>query len=243
MRLAAVAALAGAVALVGSAAQATTVVDGSGILSTFVGKNEDHPDLNALSASATFDSSNAYLNATMAGAIGFTAANSGGDQQGVYVWGVNRGKGTAVLNGPNNLGTDTSTPVGGPDIKFDAFIVLQNLANGHGDGFVALIGDDGKVAGTPFGLDATNISYSGNTISLTVPLSDLPTNGFAIPDYGYNIWPRLNGLASNTLVASFLPGDHNFLGSAVPEPASWAMMIVGFGMLGSTLRRRWILAA
>ena len=27
------------------------------------------------------------------------------------------------------------------------------------------------------------------------------------------------------------------IGSAVPEPASWAMMIVGFGMIGSTLRQ------
>jgi len=25
-------------------------------------------------------------------------------------------------------------------------------------------------------------------------------------------------------------------GSAVPEPATWAMMIVGFGVVGSTLR-------
>ncbi len=244
LRLAAAAALAGAVALVGSVAQATTVTNGSGILDTFIGKNEDHPDLNAVSASATFDFNNVYLNATMAGAIGFTAANSDGKQQGVYVWGVNRGNGKAILNGgPNNLGTDTSTPIGGPDIKFDAFIVLQDLADGHGDGFVALIGDDGKVAGT-FGLDASNISYSGNDIDLTLARSDLPGNGFTdFAQYGFNIWPRLNGLASNTLVASFLPGASNFEGSAVPEPASWAMMIAGFGMIGSTLRRRRVLAA
>ncbi|WP_166430591.1 PEPxxWA-CTERM sorting domain-containing protein [Polymorphobacter arshaanensis] len=33
------------------------------------------------------------------------------------------------------------------------------------------------------------------------------------------------------------------LGNAVPEPASWALMIVGFGMVGATLRRRAAVAA
>ncbi len=28
------------------------------------------------------------------------------------------------------------------------------------------------------------------------------------------------------------------LGAAVPEPATWAMMIAGFGLAGSALRRR-----
>ena len=32
-------------------------------------------------------------------------------------------------------------------------------------------------------------------------------------------------------------------GGAVPEPASWAMMIVGFGLVGATLRRRRMVAA
>jgi hypothetical protein len=33
-------------------------------------------------------------------------------------------------------------------------------------------------------------------------------------------------------------GAGSFLGGAVPEPASWAMMLVGFGGLGAVLRRR-----
>lgn len=35
----------------------------------------------------------------------------------------------------------------------------------------------------------------------------------------------------NDLVTIVVPG-------AVPEPATWAMMIVGFGMVGGVLRRR-----
>ncbi len=34
----------------------------------------------------------------------------------------------------------------------------------------------------------------------------------------------------------------NFAGAAVPEPATWAMMIIGFGAAGSVLRRRQQLA-
>ena len=39
-------------------------------------------------------------------------------------------------------------------------------------------------------------------------------------------------------VTSFTLAD-----SAVPEPATWAMMIGGFGLAGATLRRRKALAA
>jgi len=35
----------------------------------------------------------------------------------------------------------------------------------------------------------------------------------------------------------------SFNGGAVPEPASWALMIAGFGMVGATMRRRKALAA
>ncbi|MBS0361220.1 MAG: PEPxxWA-CTERM sorting domain-containing protein [Proteobacteria bacterium] len=37
------------------------------------------------------------------------------------------------------------------------------------------------------------------------------------------------------------PGD--FAPPGVPEPASWALMIAGFGLAGATLRRRRMLAA
>lgn len=36
----------------------------------------------------------------------------------------------------------------------------------------------------------------------------------------------------------FSPGIGNGVGGGVPEPATWAMMVVGFGALGAVLRRR-----
>jgi hypothetical protein len=38
-------------------------------------------------------------------------------------------------------------------------------------------------------------------------------------------------------------GLHGFIGTAVPEPASWALMIAGFGLVGGALRRRSMVAA
>jgi hypothetical protein len=34
----------------------------------------------------------------------------------------------------------------------------------------------------------------------------------------------------------------NVIGAAVPEPATWAMMIVGFGGVGALMRRRRVTA-
>jgi hypothetical protein len=185
----------------------------------------------------------------MAGAIGLTreASIAAGEEdldQGVYIWGVDRGKGTAVLNTTGNaLGTDASTPIGGPDITFDTFIVIQDLVGGHGDGAIRFINDDGTLDTVHlFTLDASNISYAGDTINLVVPLADLPSNGRSIGAYGFNMWPRYNSLAANTFVASFLPGDHNFSASYAPEPAAWALMIAGFGLSGAAVRRRRALA-
>ena len=59
------------------------------------------------------------------------------------------------------------------------------------------------------------------------------------------------GLSSDKLIKAiaFGPGgqrtqsvsfvlDNLTIGNAVPEPATWAMMIVGFGLIGAAARRR-----
>ncbi len=40
-----------------------------------------------------------------------------------------------------------------------------------------------------------------------------------------------------TLTISALPGGGG-IGAGVPEPATWAMLVIGFGMVGATVRRR-----
>lgn len=40
------------------------------------------------------------------------------------------------------------------------------------------------------------------------------------------------------LFSQDIPFSHNTVSSAVPEPATWAMMIAGFGLAGAAIRRR-----
>jgi hypothetical protein len=74
--------------------------------------------------------------------------------------------------------------------------------------------------------NATTTSFLGfvstNAISALTVTSVQPTNGSFL-------WPTVNNL---TLAqrANATP--------AVPEPASWAMMIAGFGLVGGAMRRR-----
>ena len=48
----------------------------------------------------------------------------------------------------------------------------------------------------------------------------------------------LTGLATGQLKLLFAPNSQSQLISAVPEPASWAMMLSGFALVGGIVRRR-----
>lgn len=116
-----------------------------------------------------------------------------------------------------NTGSGTIHPfagVGQPDVRFNQAFVLQKT---------------GAISNA-----AITATLTGAGFSLLLPLSLLPATvpGFAAQDYSFNIWSRG---PSNQLV-DFAP--ENRLLPAVPEPASWALMILGFGLTGSALRGR-----
>ncbi|WP_293906677.1 PEPxxWA-CTERM sorting domain-containing protein [Phenylobacterium sp.] len=236
--LAAAALFAGA-AMTATSAQATTIVDPRGdILASFNATTDPVPDLDVVSASATFNATDIILSATMAGTIGTT-------DEGFYVWGIDRGAGTDLLAHPTSL-TDTTPPVG-QGVTFDSFITIQN----DGTGNVVLLGpadpskplDPVPVTGF-FNLDPGSVTISGRTIRLTINRARFAAQGFIpqgfdVADYGYNMWPRYRDIVNNGTVADFGPDHSTFKASAaVPEPASWALMIAGFGLAGASLRSR-----
>jgi hypothetical protein len=182
-------------------------------------------DLDVLEARVTFDSANITLSARMNDVIGHTP-------DALYVWGVNRGAGTEILTtfpNPNGLG-----------VFFDSFIVLGPTGNGQ----VVAFNAEGDPTVHNFSGEDGVITIDGSSISAVIPESWLPSRGFSLADYGYNIWPRFHSLENGNQVSDLAPDASSFQGAGpVPEPASWAMMIVGLGMAGSILRRRQALQA
>lgn len=77
--------------------------------------------------------------------------------------------------------------------------------------------------------DFPSIGLSGFSFALTAGLTYLTVNsGFANDDFGtYTM--RISG------PGDILPGGG---GGVIPEPATWGMMIAGFGLIGAAARRR-----
>jgi hypothetical protein len=203
-----------AAATVPQAAHSVTLPDPTGdFLATYEGPQ--NAGLDIVSAGVSFDGTSFRLSATVNGPIGAPGS--------LYVFGVNRGSGTARLQ---FLG---APPAVGADVLFDAVAVLFPDGLGRVAAFPA--------AGPPVITNLPGaVTVSGNSISGSFDLSLLPSRGFAASDYTFTLWSRqrVNPAAdgTNSEIADFSPT------LSVPEPASWAMMIGGFGMIGCALRRR-----
>lgn len=183
-------------------------------LATYTGAQT--PNLDITGVDARFDGSSFKLTATMNGPI---AAQPGV----LYVWGVNRGAGAPRLN-------ILSTPPLDPTVRFDALAVQST----DGTLRVVAVPPAGAPVVTTF---AGGAAINGNTISAIVPLSLWPTRGSDPTSYTFQLWtrlrlnPALDGF--NSEIADFSPRVF----ASVPEPASWAMMIAGFGLAGAAARR------
>ncbi|KQW51361.1 MULTISPECIES: PEP-CTERM sorting domain-containing protein [unclassified Roseateles] len=187
----------------------TSIDDAQGdFLATFGGSSAS-TDLDVLSASVTYAPGTDLftLTATMDGVIGSTAT-------GLYVWGVNRGAGTAGFAG-----------IGINGVRFDRVIILRP----DGTGTIGGVG----------ALPAGSVTLSGKTITATVSGSLLPSTGFANKfDYTWNLWPRDSAFAGTAAISDFAPNNANFTTSPVPEPATFATLLGGLGLVAFLGRRR-----
>jgi len=207
---------AGALFLVSATvAPAQSVVDPAGdFLAGYTGAH--NPDLDILSANVSFDGMNFLLSSTQAGAVGSSTGS-------IFVWGVDRGSGAARLA--------AGTPSYG--VLFDSVVVM------FPDGTLRVVTI--PTAGAPTITNiAGGVSVIGDSLSASVPLSLLSSAGLAPLDYDFTLWwrlrvnPALDGASSE--IADFAPNAGALSAVAVPEPATWLSLLLGFGVIGGAMR-------
>jgi PEP-CTERM motif len=82
---------------------------------------------------------------------------------------------------------------------------------------------------------AAGVTVSGDTITDVIAISSLTNVLLSPQQFGISLWPVVG--KGFTGFSEFVPGDGTFA-AGVPEPATWGLMIAGFGGLGVALRAR-----
>lgn len=186
-----------------SLAEAGSVTDpANDFIPSFTGKHD--PSLDVLSFAVDFDGSIFHIAAQQAGDISAF-------QTGLFVVGFNRG-----------AATNSFAAIGFPGIIFDSVITLTSKG---------VAGGRDLVTNTAFTLPAGAAKIAGATFTIDVPLSLLPSQGFAPGQYGANLWPRdTSAAAGNGQISDFAPDASDVV---VPEPVGlsvFAAALLGLGL-------------
>jgi hypothetical protein len=227
-------ALAGAFALP-CAAHATTPIVVDGVLDASGYTNTSSVGLDPVAPIGNFDAPQSTARASY---NVYLAAQNG------YVYGFLQYTGGDLVS-PTfaNLyfDTDPDNPLdSGSDIGFE-------LAAAHTNFFIPGVGSTGPVSGIQVA-----VSADGKGLEFAIPNSFFTTKvpGFEANYYsdtqlatvGSNVALRLSQSFNYSVAGGGSYGKYRLgkvtLTSAVPEPATWGMMISGFGVAGAAMRRR-----
>jgi hypothetical protein len=206
-------ALAASLLALAGVAQAGAVDAANDFIPTFTGRHGG--DLDVLSANVDYN-----VNSHVFSLMSTVGANIGTTAGGFYVWGVNRGAGTARF-----------ANIGATGVLFDMVVVINQ------DGSVAV---NDLVGGVPsFTLGAGSAHFSGATMTLDLDDSHLLSRGFSQANYTWNLWPRdPRGTVGTAAISDFAPDNTNFATNVVPEPTSALLAMAGLGLVLVSGRRK-----
>jgi len=191
----------------GTAAQALTVTDATGdFIGTYTGPHQADLDVTSFSVTYSSATNKFLLQSTMAGDINSALP-------GFYAIGVNTG-----------LGKNNFAAIGFEGVRFDTVISVQKAGTA-------------TIGGVSIG--PNTVTIGGNALSVMLDASLLTSTGFDPAHYSFNIWPRSGTVGGTAVISDFAPENRTVSSlevSGVPEPATWAMMVLGFGLCGFAAR-------
>lgn len=139
--------------------------------------------------------------------------------------------GTKAVYFSSDVGSESLTQLvnlaaGWYEVGFDAYIPMNGYNNANDATFTASIGtytwDPVLLKGTAIG--AQNWKHYSATVFINPAQNNVPTS-FSFAARGY---PAVDVLVDRVYIVE----------TAVPEPGTWALMILGFGSAGAMLRRQ-----
>ena len=178
-----------------------------------------------------FDFSNPTLSGT---ANGFTLSNT--NTPGLF--GIGAFTGASVVSGSNTVGNGYSAPTNDSTNYLAIFQngaqTIANTATGYNT--LSLYWGSPDAFNTITFLDQTGASLGSITASSVAGLTSLTESALVTLNASQNFY----GVSLSSSSNSFELDNVKFSSTtaAVPEPASWAMMIGGFGLVGFAMRRR-----
>lgn len=193
-------------------AQAGQFTDPAGDLLATYTAGPRNADLDVLAGAFQFDGGAFRFTGTLAGPIGTTPGT-------LYVWGVNRGQGTARFS-PALPNTE--------NVLFDAVVILNPGGTSSVRDLLTNVATD---------LAAGDVGFSGDAFFARVAAGLLPSTGAAPAAYTANLWPRV-GLGNNNQIADFAPDKRNVAVATVPEPTTAALLLPAAAALLAYARRR-----
>ena len=158
-----------------------------------------------------------YADSNPSGAVTLTPAGPGAVASPISFDVSGTGDFNAVFSFNNPFTTARAN--GSASFNFDPDVLVFTGGTFSNGGTFAIGGVSG--VGSSIQVDSTGMLQGAQTLTLQGRL-----NSSGIPDGG-NSFARVGGSLTLTAVAA-----------VVPEPATWALFILGFGVIGSALRRR-----